>query len=97
MERLKNVRSGILFPQETSKVLPSKKGPGNFMCEFCNNDFSYLCRKDLNEHREMCMVEPIHSEILTPKIAPKVSGNFILCKQSAVNYSDYGDKKGINT
>ena len=31
-----------------------KTTPINFVCEFCNNDFSYLCRKDLNEHRQMC-------------------------------------------
>ena len=69
MERQKNDRSGILFPQETPKV-----SPPNFVCEFCNSDFSYLCRKDLNEHREMCstnldmMVEP---ELLIPSITVK--------------------------
>ena len=48
--------------------------PLNFTCEFCNNDFSYLCRKDLNEHREMCstnsdmMVEP---ELLIPSMTIK--------------------------
>ena len=31
-----------------------KTTPINFVCEFCNIDFSYLCRKDLNEHRQMC-------------------------------------------
>ena len=34
-----------------------KTTPINFVCEFCNNDFSYLCRKDLNEHRQMCSTD----------------------------------------
>ena len=73
-ERPKSVHPVILFPQDTPKVLPPKKAPGSSICACCNNDFSYLCRKDLNEHRQMCntnsdmMVEP---ELLIPSMTIK--------------------------
>ena len=78
----------ILFPNNTAaKVLPPKKAPENFMCEFCDNDFSYLCRKDLNEHRDICMVQPVNSEhqksvpsgILFPPNVQKVSALNFVC------------------
>ena len=109
MERQKNVRSRILFPQEASKALPPKKAPGNFMCACCNNDFSYLCQKDLNEHRQMCfkkfgkMVEPVNLErqksvpsgILLPDKAPKVSPPNFMCEFCNNDFS-YLCRKDLN-
>ena len=79
---------------ETTKVLSPKEAPGNFMCACCNSDFSYLCQKDLNEHRQMCyakfgmMAEPVNlerqkgvpSRILFPKKVIKVSPLNFVCE-----------------
>ena len=78
----------FLFPNTAPKVLNHKKAPENFMCEFCDNDFSYLCRKDLNEHRDICMVQPVNSElqksvpsgILFPPNVQKVSPLNFVCE-----------------
>jgi hypothetical protein len=109
MERPKSVRSVSLFPQEASKALPPKKAPGNFMCACCNNDFSYLCQKDLNEHRQMCfnkfgkMVEPVNLErqksvpsgILLPDKALKVSYPNFVCEFCNNDFS-YLCRKDLN-
>ena len=99
----------ILFPQETPKVLSPKEAPGNFMCACCNNDFSYLCQKDLNEHRQMCfkkfgkMVEPVNLEpqksvpsgILLPDKALKVSYPNFVCEFCNNDFS-YLCRKDLN-
>ena len=109
MERPKSVPSVILFPQKTPKVLPPKKAPGNYMCGCCNNDFSHLCQKDLNEHRQMCyakfgkMVEPVNLEgqksvpsgILFPPKVPKVSLPNFICEVCNNDFS-YSCRKDLN-
>ena len=99
IEQQKSVSSIILFPNTAPKVLPPKKAPENFMCEFCDNDFSYLCRKDLNEHREMCMVQPVNSSvpsgILFPPNVPKVSPLNFMCEFCNNDFS-YLCRKDLN-
>ena len=108
-ERPKSVHSVILFPQESPKVLPPKKAPGSSICACCNNDFSYLCQKDLNEHRQMCyeklgmMAEPVNlegqksvpSRILFPKKAQKVSPPNFICEFCNNDFS-YLCRKDLN-
>ena len=103
IEQQKSVSSIILFPNIAPKVLPPKKAPENFMCEFCNNDFSYLCRKDLNEHREMCMVQPVNlklqksvpSGILFPPKVQKLSPLNFMCEFCNNDFS-YLCRKDLN-
>ena len=103
IEQQKSASSIILFPNTAPKVLHPKKAPENFMCEFCDNDFSYLCRKDLNEHREICMVQPVNSElqksvpsgILFPKKVIKVSPLNFMCEFCNNDFS-YLCRKDLN-